>query len=243
MKMKKVLFLIMVLLLLVVITGCRSNNSFDTQYDEDFQQYNIYPGVKDVIVIFYYDNKVNQICDIALSLATEYSKVYTVKNSGKSITKLTQITDSILAQEKTENGTNLNFYLGGFSSGNETATQIFCNNPDDFYGLLLYGATLNSKSDLSEINKKILCMYGQYDTVLTPDDIMESKQYYSSDAYFYEIYGGNHTQMLLPYDSSTKIVYKDSDATITARNQKIIICDETLDFIYSNKIQEGINNG
>ncbi|MFA6843552.1 MAG: alpha/beta hydrolase [Bacilli bacterium] len=165
----------------------------------------------------------------------QYNVVYLVQANNGYTNALKKTTLDILEIEKSafKEG-KCNYFVGGISHGGKTAIKMMVKNQDSFDGLLLYANTLSRRYDLSETDKKVFCMYGSCDTVLTPKDIEDSKKYYPSNSVFYEISGGTNEGMNLLAPIPDETIIQVSNYPISPSLQMSIMANETYNYMYQN---------
>ncbi|WP_163582594.1 alpha/beta family hydrolase [Gracilibacillus saliphilus] len=112
------------------------------------------------------------------------------------------------------------WYIGGHSLGGVAASMYTKENKEIISGLFFLGSYSTKSQDFSGTTLPMLSIYGERDGLTTLDDVEESKEYFSEQAAFFEIEGGNHAQFGI-YGPQKG----DNDAVIKVKEQQNEIID------------------
>jgi len=121
------------------------------------------------------------------------------------------------------NGDVNNWYIGGHSMGAAMALKEIKENPNLFCGVISLGAS--TKYDISDTEIRMLSIYGSNDTIVG-SSFEEYQSNNSSRTNVVCIDGGNHAQF---GDYGKQL--GDSDATISADEQRSITADLIVDWL------------
>ncbi len=116
------------------------------------------------------------------------------------------------------------WYFGGHSLGGVFGTEYLKNNSDEFVGMIYLASYPNS--DISNLDLDVITINGTLDTVIRRENYDAAKPKLPSDAIYYNIEGGNHTQF-----GDYNLQKGDTEATITAEQQQSIIVEKILEFL------------
>lgn len=116
------------------------------------------------------------------------------------------------------------WYIGGHSLGGSMAASYLEKNLDEFEGLILLGSY--STVDLSDIDIKVLSIYGENDLVLNKEKYEKYKPNIDDNLTQVVIEGGNHAYFGMYGNQSG-----DGEASISNKEQINITVNNILDFI------------
>lgn len=124
--------------------------------------------------------------------------------------------------------------LAGHSVGGASIGQ-YAYEHGGIAGLVMLAGLGHNRYPLDEThNVKVLSLYGEKDTHLTPEMIMENADYLPADTVYVELPGANHTQFGW-LDPTPYPEYFDDDgpADITYQEQQDLVVEYILDFLQS----------
>lgn len=116
--------------------------------------------------------------------------------------------------------------VGGHSLGGAMAARFAFENPGAVEGVVLWAAYPAESNDLSEMDVRVLSVYGTLDGVTTPDEISASATFLPADTTWVAIEGGNHGQFGY-YGNQDG----DNPAKIDREEQTAQIVEATADFL------------
>lgn len=133
------------------------------------------------------------------------------------------------AEDIMEDNRDVNsWYIGGHSMGAAMALKEIKENPDLFCGIISLGAS--TKYDISGTEIRMLSVYGSNDTIVG-SSYEEYESNNSSKTTAFCLDGGNHAQF---GDYGKQL--GDSDATISADEQRSITADLIVDWLWGRSI-------
>ena len=116
------------------------------------------------------------------------------------------------------------WYMAGHSLGGSMACEYALENQSIFEGIILLASY--SASDLSEVDFKVLSIYGSADGVLDKDSYKESKDNLPKNTEEFIIPGGNHAYFGVYGEQSG-----DGEATVSNREQIDLTAKKIIEFI------------
>ncbi len=116
--------------------------------------------------------------------------------------------------------------IGGHSMGGAFAAQYAAQHPEKITGLILWAAYPPGSTSFKYSEIPVLSIYGSFDEIATPDEIMASRTILPSNTEFIEITGGNHAQFGWYGNQSG-----DGQPSISREEQQNQVIDLTVKFL------------
>jgi len=117
--------------------------------------------------------------------------------------------------------------IGGHSLGGAMAARYTYNNPQKLSGLILLASYPAQNNDLSDMDIRVLSIYGSSDGITSQEKINNSKENLPDDTEWVEIKGGNHSQF-----GWYGFQDGDDEAQISREKQQSIIVDAITNFLF-----------
>ena len=117
-----------------------------------------------------------------------------------------------------------NWYIAGHSLGGAMASKYVMNNHDKIDGLVLLGAY--PPSDLSNLNIKVMSIYGSEDKIMDIDNFQRGREYMPENYTELLISGGNHAQF-----GNYGVQDGDGIANISSTEQQELTAQNIINFM------------
>ena len=117
--------------------------------------------------------------------------------------------------------------IGGHSLGGAMAARYAYNNYQKLSGLILLASYPAQNNDLSDMDIRVLSIYGSSDGITSQEKINNSKENLPDDTEWVEIKGGNHSQF-----GWYSFQDGDDEAQISRGKQQSIIVDAITNFLF-----------